>query len=389
MDLINWSLNTIDTIFSTRSLGSGEPDCPAGTFAAGYTMDAWERWRVVCLAALSVEDIEDIYLFGTMITCLLLTGLGFALVYRDNRKTATAVQNLTRLPVMIEAIGPIRRPEWTKRVAVQIECGYSPQDKTIPILSAFGSHQPALASAKAAVGTTTPPEEHCTFLPVQIQSPSTTKALYALQKPNINVYHGDDLSFVSCEILLSVRADFTCSLYTEDVLLYQKGSQKSQSGDHHFCLFYLSPGELLTRSVNSQLSCDYSLNTEPEIRSQRSDTITIRDLPQSKLTASASVIKETDTVQLSCENTEDLKMEMCYFNINGRKRTSKLSSSCQLSLTGSEISIWSEGQSSSVRITCFYTLKKSQVLITSPRSDPVTVQSKFFNSYSHIRPVYR
>ncbi|ROL42486.1 hypothetical protein DPX16_9609 [Anabarilius grahami] len=73
-------------------LGSGEPDCPAGTFAAGYTMDAWERWRVVCLAALSVEDIEDIYLFGTMITGLLLIGLGFALVYRDNRKTVTAVQ---------------------------------------------------------------------------------------------------------------------------------------------------------------------------------------------------------------------------------------------------------------------------------------------------------
>ncbi len=103
MDLINWSLNAIDTIFSTRSLGSGEPDCPDGTFAAGYTMDAWERWRIVCLAALSVEDIEDIYLFGTMITGLLLIGLGFALGYRRIQKTGTAVQSLTRLPVMIEA----------------------------------------------------------------------------------------------------------------------------------------------------------------------------------------------------------------------------------------------------------------------------------------------
>ncbi len=43
MDLINWSLNAIDTIFSTRSSGSGEPDCPDGTFAAGYTMDTWDR----------------------------------------------------------------------------------------------------------------------------------------------------------------------------------------------------------------------------------------------------------------------------------------------------------------------------------------------------------
>ncbi len=60
MDLINWSLSAIDTIFSTRKLGSGEPD---GTFVAGYTRDAWERWQIVCLAALSVEDIEDIYLY--------------------------------------------------------------------------------------------------------------------------------------------------------------------------------------------------------------------------------------------------------------------------------------------------------------------------------------
>ncbi len=68
-------------------------------------MDAWERWRIVCLAALSVEDIEDIYLFGTMITGILLIVLGFALGYRIIQKTGTAVQSLTRLPVMIEAVG--------------------------------------------------------------------------------------------------------------------------------------------------------------------------------------------------------------------------------------------------------------------------------------------
>ncbi len=96
MDLINWSLNAIDTI---RNLGFGELDCPDGTFAAGYTMDARERWRIVCLAALSVEDIEDIYLFGTMITGILLIGLGFALGYRRIQKTGTAVQSPTRLPV--------------------------------------------------------------------------------------------------------------------------------------------------------------------------------------------------------------------------------------------------------------------------------------------------
>ncbi len=59
----------------------------------------------MCLVALSAEDIKDIYLFGTMITGILLIGLGFALGYRKIQKTGTAVQSLTRLPVMTEAVG--------------------------------------------------------------------------------------------------------------------------------------------------------------------------------------------------------------------------------------------------------------------------------------------
>ncbi len=57
----------------------------------------------MCLAALSVEDI-DIYLFGTMITGILLIGLFSALGYRRIQKTGTAVQSPTRL-TMIEAVG--------------------------------------------------------------------------------------------------------------------------------------------------------------------------------------------------------------------------------------------------------------------------------------------
>ena len=74
MELVNWSLNAIDKIFSTRNSGPGEPVCPDGTFAAGDKRDSWETWRVVCLAILSVEDIEDLYIFGTMIMGYLLIG---------------------------------------------------------------------------------------------------------------------------------------------------------------------------------------------------------------------------------------------------------------------------------------------------------------------------
>lgn len=119
MDLINWSLDATDTIFSTRNFGLGEPSCPAGTLAAGYTMDGWEKWRVLCLAVLSVEDIEDIYLFGTMIAGFLLIGLGTALVYRKTQEIATAVRSLTNVPDMIEAEG---RTVETETVAVNRNC---------------------------------------------------------------------------------------------------------------------------------------------------------------------------------------------------------------------------------------------------------------------------
>ena len=54
--------------------------------------DSWEQWRVMCLSILSIEDIEDLYIFGTMITGYLLIGIGIALVYRKIRKSETAVK---------------------------------------------------------------------------------------------------------------------------------------------------------------------------------------------------------------------------------------------------------------------------------------------------------
>ncbi len=47
-----------------------------------------------------------------------------------------------------------RRPEWTKRVAVELECGYSPQTKHRKSYL-FGSPEPALTSAKATAGKST------------------------------------------------------------------------------------------------------------------------------------------------------------------------------------------------------------------------------------------
>lgn len=101
MELISWSFNAVDKIYSTRHAATAEPVCPDGTFVAGYVMDGWERWRVACLSVLSVEDVEDVYLLGTMITGQLLIGLCCALVYQQIGKMTAAVQGLQRLPVVI------------------------------------------------------------------------------------------------------------------------------------------------------------------------------------------------------------------------------------------------------------------------------------------------
>ncbi|XP_026077577.1 integumentary mucin C.1-like isoform X2 [Carassius auratus] len=114
------------------------------------------------------------------------------------------------------------------------------------------------------------------FIFIVFQLLMEVQSYNSLQKPFISVSDNDDPLSISCEIPLSVRADFICSLYTEyDVLLDHRVSHWSQSGGS-LCVFYVSRSELFTQSVNSrELSCVYSLKTEPEIRSPHSDTYTI------------------------------------------------------------------------------------------------------------------
>ncbi len=58
----------------------------------------------MCLAALSVEDI-DIYLFGTMITGILLIGLGFCPGLSKNSENGNSCPKPHKAAHMIEAVG--------------------------------------------------------------------------------------------------------------------------------------------------------------------------------------------------------------------------------------------------------------------------------------------
>ena len=95
MDLVNWGFNALDSIFSQRKRGTGEPQCPDGTFAAGYVMDAWKSWRLLCLSVLSIEDSEDAYLFGFMIAGLSLIGMGLIFVVFNLGKAIRAIHRLS------------------------------------------------------------------------------------------------------------------------------------------------------------------------------------------------------------------------------------------------------------------------------------------------------
>lgn len=100
---------------STRHAGSGEPACPDGTFAAEYVMDGWERWRVLCQSALSIEDIEDVYLFVVMISGFLLVGFCSWLVYLQILKTGSVVQGPQKVPLMIFKVGKVVGTLWRFR----------------------------------------------------------------------------------------------------------------------------------------------------------------------------------------------------------------------------------------------------------------------------------
>ncbi|MED6268831.1 hypothetical protein CHARACLAT_026542, partial [Characodon lateralis] len=81
MDLVSWSLNAIDQIFSRRRQGEGEPNLSGWDVFSGYTMDSWQKWRIVCLSIMSVEDVEDMYIIGCLISGFLLFGVSGYLAY--------------------------------------------------------------------------------------------------------------------------------------------------------------------------------------------------------------------------------------------------------------------------------------------------------------------
>ncbi|KAK5615621.1 hypothetical protein CRENBAI_024316, partial [Crenichthys baileyi] len=67
-------------------------------------MDSWQQWKIVCLTTMSVKDVDDVYIFGLLITGFLLFGVGGYLVYRMICKTWAAVQSIPKMPAMLDGV---------------------------------------------------------------------------------------------------------------------------------------------------------------------------------------------------------------------------------------------------------------------------------------------
>ncbi|KAK5615485.1 hypothetical protein CRENBAI_000389 [Crenichthys baileyi] len=67
-------------------------------------MDSWQQWKIVCLTTMSVEDVENVYIFGLLITGFLLFGVGGYLACRVIRKTWAAVQSVPKLTAMLDGV---------------------------------------------------------------------------------------------------------------------------------------------------------------------------------------------------------------------------------------------------------------------------------------------
>ncbi|MEQ2299826.1 hypothetical protein AMECASPLE_019009 [Ameca splendens] len=67
-------------------------------------MDSWQQWKIVCLTTMSVTDVEDVYIFGLLITGFLLFGVGGYLAFQVIHKTWAAVHSIPKLPAMLGGV---------------------------------------------------------------------------------------------------------------------------------------------------------------------------------------------------------------------------------------------------------------------------------------------
>ncbi|XP_056590058.1 uncharacterized protein LOC130409884 [Triplophysa dalaica] len=109
-------------------------------------------------------------------------------------------------------------------------------------------------------------------------------------------------------------------------------------------------------------------------------------LPQAKLTVFPASVTDGE-MRLVCEGFENRTVSECFFYPSGQENFTTPSVSCELSLTGSELIIWSgDEESSFVNTVCFYSVSELGKYITSAHSDEVSVRVRDPTTTSSTSP---
>ncbi|KAG5275105.1 hypothetical protein AALO_G00143600, partial [Alosa alosa] len=192
----------------------------------------------------------------------------------------------------------------------------------------------------------------------------------------------DGFISIVCDIPKHFGEATDCQLYTGDERqsYLKTKTSKSATGDL-FCQFTVNKDDLFRRlqSVRSRgVSCDYTVNTEPPSLSPRSDpynftglsvitrkahlpssqpapAVTAAPPPRPHLKISPAVLRESSTVQMTCEVPQSQSASLCLFYLDGIEAAPYSHPSCQMSLSGVQIQQWTRQSSPlEAKVGCNY-----------------------------------
>ncbi|XP_051769269.1 uncharacterized protein LOC127522944 [Ctenopharyngodon idella] len=110
--------------------------------------------------------------------------------------------------------------------------------------------------------------------------------------------------------------------------------------------------------------------------------------PQANLTIFPTSATSGEKVQMECGGYKNHRVSECMFYPEGQESFKKPSASCNLTLTSTELILWShDAESSHVNISCYYTVYSLAVNETSPHSNKVSVRVRGLAAMSSLPPI--
>ncbi|XP_064165305.1 uncharacterized protein LOC135240051 isoform X3 [Anguilla rostrata] len=181
-----------------------------------------------------------------------------------------------------------------------------------------------------------------------------------LQKPVISVdaVQNTGVVNISCQTKLrnpTLVTNISCNLYIGDS---SEKFRRTWTTSKPVCNFEVNVSDL---QKSREVSCDYSVNTDPRSPSPRSKKANIvGKLPKAELELSPAVISIKDSMNLRCRRPDSSPASHCTFTIDQRGPIN--GSDCERSVTGAELLSGSHSTRNEIIMRCVYRLDRGPAL---------------------------